>query len=81
MANRIIVPANYTFEVIIKLDPANGQSELQVRNRSNQQISMWQVAGMLAEHTANIMKSLLMGTVKAEPLKEQPTNDGDNNAT
>jgi hypothetical protein len=87
MTNRIVVPANYTIEVIIKLDPVNGQSELLVRNRSNVQIGMWQIAGLLAEHTANVMKSLLMGKVKQTPPATQtpteikPTSNGGNNAT
>lgn len=71
MSNRIIVPANYTFELIIKLDPVKGQSELQVRNRSNIQITMWQIAALLAKHTAHVMDSLLSGKVKTELVKEE----------
>ena len=71
MVNRIIVPANYTFEVIIKVDPMNGQSELQIRNRSKIQISMWQVAGLLAKHVSGIMESLLSGKLKQIPVKEE----------
>jgi hypothetical protein len=80
MTNRIVIPANFTFEVIIKVDPVNGQSELLIRNRSKVQISMWQVAGLLAEHTSVVMKSLLAGKVKQEPaIIEEPV--GDNNAS
>jgi hypothetical protein len=59
MKNRIIVPANYTFEVIIKVDPSNGQSELHVRNRSSMQIGQLQIAGLLMEHATNVMRTLL----------------------
>lgn len=59
MTNRIIVPANYSIEVTVKLDPRTGQSELQIKNRSTTQISMMQVAGMLIEHAANLMRTLL----------------------
>lgn len=80
MVNRIIVPANYTFEVIIKVDPTSGQSELQIRNRSRVQISMWQVAGLLAKHVSNIMESLLSGKLKQIPVQEDqqqpPAGDG-----
>lgn len=59
MTNRIIVPTNYTFELIIKVDPRNGQSELQVRNRSSMQIGQLQIAGLLMEHATNVMRTLL----------------------
>lgn len=71
MSNRIIVPANYSVEVIIKVDPSNGQSELMIRNRSNVQIGMMQIAGLLIEHAANVMRSLLTtGRVSFTPAIE-----------
>jgi len=86
MQNRIIIPANYTVEVILKYDPVNGQTELNVRNRSKIQVSMWQVVGLLTEHSASLVRSLLAGKVEMKPAAEQPqtevkTNGGDNNAT
>ncbi len=59
MTNRIIVPANFTIEVIIKIDPRNGQSELHVRNRSAVQLGQLQIAGLLLEHATNVMRTLL----------------------
>ncbi len=59
MTNRIIVPTNYTFELIIKVDPRNGQSELQVKNRSSVQVGSLQIAGLLMEHATQIMRTLL----------------------
>lgn len=71
MSNRIIVPANYTFEVILKVDPTNGQSEMQIRNRSNIQVTMWQVVGLLVEHTATLTKTLLSGkNIQRQPITE-----------
>ena len=84
MVNRIIVPANYTFEVIIKVDPTNGQSELQIRNRSGINITMWQVAALLSEHATSILKSLITGKLKQMPAqeeqKQQPPTGGDGGA-
>lgn len=71
MTNRIVIPANYTFEVIIKVDPVNGQSELMVRNRSKVQITMYQVVALLIEHASHAMKSLMTGTVKQVRVPEQ----------
>lgn len=59
MSNRIIVPVVYDFEVMIKVSTRTGQSEMRIRNRSNKQITMWQVAGLLVEHASTTMKSLL----------------------
>ena len=87
MANRIIVPAHFDFEIVIRLDTNNGESDLQLRNRSKKQISMLQVVGMLAEHTAHIMKVLLTtGKVMETVVEEKSTepvksNGGDNNAS
>ena len=87
MQNRIIVPANYMIDVVIKFDPSNGRTELQVRNRSNVQFTMWQVAGLLAEHTASLMRSLLQGKIKMQSVSDEkleeikPVNGGDHNAT
>lgn len=71
MQNRIIVPANYTIELVIRLDPVKGQSELQVRNRTKSNLSMLQVAGLLMEHAANVMRSILAGNVKLTKVEEQ----------
>lgn len=59
MSNRIVVPANYTFELLVRLDPKNGQSELQVKNRSNVNIGQLQIAGLLMEHATNVMRTIL----------------------
>jgi len=82
MSNRIIVPANYTIEVIIRVDPVNGQSDLMVRNRSKIQLTMWQIAGLLTEHAAHVMHTLLTnGKVKQTPVEDKtpsstpPTTD------
>lgn len=73
MSNRIVVPANFTVEVVIKLDPVTGRSELQVRNRSKVQFTTWQVAGLMLEHATNMFRSLLAGTLKQTPLEENKT--------
>lgn len=87
MPNRIIVPANFTFEVILRVDPVNGQSEMVIRNRSGRQITMWQVAGLLVTHASNTINSLLTtGKVQetpipdntVEPLPESKPNGGEN---
>jgi len=74
MPNRIIVPAHFDFELIIKVDTNGGQSELQIRNRSHKQVTMWQIVGLLIEHASTITKSLLTtGKVIQSPLQEQTT--------
>ena len=80
--NRIIVPANFTVDIIIRYDPIKGGTELQIRNRSNLQISMFQIAGLLAEHNSQIMRNLLSGKIKIEevPDPDVKPNGGDNNA-
>jgi hypothetical protein len=85
MQNRIIVPAHYDVDVLIKFDPIKGQTELQIRNRGKIQVSMWQVAALLAEHASSLIKSLISGQLKvdhvAEATETKPANGGDSNAS
>jgi len=85
MSNRIIVPANYSIKVVIELDPRTGQTQLLINNRSNHPLSTLQVAGLLAEHNASLMKSIITNTVKLEPETPETNNSkpngGDNHAT
>lgn len=79
--NRIINPnTRYTMQITINYDPATGDTEMQVRNRSGVNVSMLQVACLLAEHNATLIRTLVTGTTKLEPVKETTTkpNGGDN---
>lgn len=67
--NRIIVPSHFSVFVEIKLDPNNGQTELQVRNVSGKNISMLQIAGLLSEHVASVMRGLITGTTEMKPVE------------
>lgn len=78
--NRIIVPPNYAVNVTIKYDPTTGATELQVKNTGLKQVSMLQIAALLAEHNASLMRSIIAGTLKMEPAPK-PANGGDSNAT
>lgn len=71
--NRIIIPANYSIKIEIGLDPNNGQTELKLINRSGKNISMLQIAALLAEHNSSILKSLLTGTTKIEKIADPAT--------
>ena len=73
MPNRIIIPANYTVDVIVKYDPNTGQTELRVHNRGTKQIPLIQLAGLLSEHSAALIKSSLEGKVELTPIDKGGT--------
>lgn len=82
-ANRIINPnTKYTMQVIIDYDPATGDTQMQIRNRSGVNVSMLQVCTLLAEHNSTLLRTIITGTTKLEPVKEETPkpNGGDNNA-
>lgn len=84
--NRIINPnTRYTMQIVIDYDPATGDTQLQVRNRSGLKVSMLQVACLLSEHNATLIRSLVTGTTKMEKVDQsaaQPApNGGDSNAS
>lgn len=79
--NRIIIPANYLMEIIIKFDPVNGQTELQVRNRSKVQVDMLKVVGLLQEHAATLLRSIIENKLQVAPVKEPAAPNGGENAT
>ena len=78
--NRIIVPPNYAVQVTLKFDPVTGATEMAVRNTGLKQVSMLQIAALLAEHNASLMRSLVTGTLKVEAAPKETTNGGDPNA-
>lgn len=87
MQNRIIVPAHYDVDIVIKYDTIKGHTQLEVKNRGKMQLTMWQIAGLLSQHAASLIQSLLNGKVNMEKLpfdatpEENKTNGGDSNAT
>lgn len=83
--NRIYVPVNYDVDIVIKYSTLKGQTELQVRNRSKIQLTTLQIAMILSEHCANVLRNLFTGKENVKQLpQEQPTekpNGGDSNAS
>lgn len=84
MSNRIVIPANYTVDVVIKYDPVSGQTELQVRNRSKITLKSLQIAALLLEHGTTMLRGIVQGTLevsKAATNEPQPPANGGEHAS
>jgi hypothetical protein len=79
---KIVVPSNFTIEVVIRLDPVNGQSEMQARNKGvvPVPINAFQVLTLLLEHANSLAKQIVTNSVKMEKSLINP-NGSNNDAT
>lgn len=79
MTNQIIVPAKFDVEIRILFDPYNGQTEMQVVNKGSRTVSMLQIAGLVSEHAAGLIKQMVTGELKKN-MQEMKAIEVDGNA-
>lgn len=70
--SKIIVPQviapSYDLELKILFNTQSGDTELQVKSSSLKQINQLQLAGILSEHSAAILRQIVSGKLKVVPI-------------
>lgn len=63
-----IVPPAYDLVLTINFNTQTGATELQVKATGLKQINHWQLAGILSEHVTSIIRQIISGKLKVEPI-------------
>jgi hypothetical protein len=64
----IIVPNPYDLEITVLFNTQSGKTEMRLKSTTLKQINLLQVGGVLAEHTAALLRQLSSGKVQAVPI-------------